>query len=616
VAKPGAPVSGSPVAYRVAAADPAAHRLQVTCTVADPDPAGQVFRLPAWIPGSYLIREFARHVLSCRAEAGGVPLPVAKVDKQSWRCAPVDGPLTLVYEVYAHDLSVRGAYLDPSRAYFNGASVLVYPVGREGRPCSIEIVRPEGETARGWRVATSLARAGAQPWDFGTYEAVDYDELIDHPVEIGQFDLVEFTAQGVPHQLALTGRHRADPERLARDLRRVCEYQIGLFGEPAPFGRFLFLVTAVGEGYGGLEHRASTSLICRREDLPRAGESAVSDGYRTFLGLASHEYFHAWLVKRIRPAAFTPYDLTREQYTTLLWAFEGITSYYDDLALVRAGVIEPEDYLQLLGETATRVWRTPGRARQTLAESSLDAWTKFYRPDENSPNAVVSYYAKGALAALALDLTLRRRTGGARSLDDVLRGLWARYGRTGRGVPEDGVERLAEEVAGAPLGDLFDRLIRGTDDPPLRELLAGVGVDFRLRAAESQDDKGGRTAGRSEWQERAVLGARTEAADGGARLVHVYDGGAARAAGLTAGDLVVAVEGLRVSHATLERTLGGYAPDSTVRVHAFRRDELIERPVTLGRAPLDTCVLSLNEDADEVTRRAREAWLRGGPAPG
>ncbi len=598
-----------PVVYRVAAEEPAAHRFQVTCTVADPDPAGQLFRLPAWIPGSYLVREFSRHVIGCRAEAGGRPVAVRKVDKQSWRCAPVAGPLSLVYEVYAHDLSVRGAYLDPDRAYFNGASLLVHAVGREHRPCRMDLVWPGAEGAADCRVATTMPRAGAALRGLGTYAAADYDELIDHPVEVGRFTLVEFEAGGVPHEVAISGVHRADSERLARDLRRVCECHLGLFGGAPPFARFLFLVTAVGEGYGGLEHRASASLLCRRDDLPQPGEESVGEGYRTFLGLASHEYFHAWLVKRIRPAAFTPYDLTREQYTTLLWAFEGVTSYYDDLALARAGVIEASDYLQLLGETATRVWRTPGRFRQTLAESSLDAWIKFYRPDENTPNAVVSYYAKGALVALALDLTLRQRTGSARSLDDVLRALWERYGRAGVGVPEDGVEREAETVAGAPLGEFFERFVRGTQDPPLAELLAWVGVDFRLRAAESAEDRGGRPASGPVRAERPALGVRTEAAEGGARLTHVYDGGAAQAAGLSAGDLVVALDGLRVSHGTLDRAVARYPVGSRVQVHAFRRDELVERSVTLAQAPLDTCVLTLREDVDEATRERRGAWL-------
>jgi predicted metalloprotease with PDZ domain len=600
-----------PVRYRILPRDPHAHLFEVTCTVEDPAPDGQSFRLPAWIPGSYLIRDFARNVVACRAEGPQGPVPVAKEDKLTWRCGPCQGPLSVTCEVYARDLSVRGAHLDPGHGYFNGPSVFLYPVGREGRPCEVEVLGPPGDAYREWRVATTLCPVAADASGFGRYAAESYEELADHPVEMGTFTVVPFTACGVPHEVVLSGRHGADGERLAADLRRVCEYQIHLFGEPPPFERYLFLVTVLGEGYGGLEHRASSSLLCRRRDLPRHGEREVGEDYRGFLGLASHEYFHAWNVKRIRPAAFVPYDLTREVHTTLLWAFEGITSYYDDLTLLRAGLIEPDDYLQLLAQTVTRVWRTPGRFLQSLAEASFDAWIKFYRPDENTPNVTVSYYAKGALVALALDLTLRRETGGRGSLDGVMRWLWERYGRTGVGVPEDGVERAAEAVAGRPLGALFDTWVRGTADPPLQELLAGFGVDLRLRPAESQEDKGGRPAQRPEWQERAVIGARVEPAEGGARLAQVYSGGAARAAGLSAGDVVVAVDGLRVTHATLEGLVGSYAPGAVVRVHAFRRDELLEVPLTLATAPADTCVLSLVDDVDEPTRVRREAWLRG-----
>jgi predicted metalloprotease with PDZ domain len=606
-------MSPSPVRYRVVPSDPAGHLFTVECTLADPDPSGQVFRLPAWTPGSYLIRDFARHVVSCRAECAGRPVRVGKIDKHSWACDPSPGPLSLIYEVYAGDLSVRGAHLDTGHAYFNGASVFVCPDGRAGGRCELEVSPPAAAFARGWRLATSMRPIDARPWGFGRYAAESYDDLIDHPVECGTFTVGSFAACGVPHEVVVTGRHRTDLPRLTADLQRVCECQIRLFGEPPPFDRYVFLVTALGQGYGGLEHRASASLLCRREDLPKADDSGVGEDYRSFLGLASHEYFHAWNGKRICPAALLPTDLSRERHTSLLWAVEGITSYYDDLSLARAGLIEPEDYLQLVAQQVTRVWRTPGRFVQSLAEASFDAWIKFYRPDENSPNAAVSYYAKGALVALALDLQVRRDSGGERSLDDVMRRLWREYGQSGIGVPEDGVERIAAEVAGRPLEDFFERYVRGTEDPPLCELLARVGVDFRLRAAESQDDKGGRPASRPEWQPRAVLGVKSESAEGGVRLVHVFPEGGARRAGLSAGDLVVALDGIRLSQGNLDRVLGGYAPGSTVRVHAFRRDELIEVALTLTQAPHDTCVLSVIEDVDDHTRARREAWLHGRP---
>ncbi len=600
-----------PIRYRIQPKHPHAHLFEVSCTVADPDPAGQRFALPAWIPGSYLIRDFARHVVAIHAESRGARIPLVKTDKHTWRAAPCRGPLTVIAEVYAWDLSVRGAYLDTTHAFFNGPSVFLRVLGREERACEVEIVPPPGRRTSAWRVATAMPRRDARALGFGTYGAADYDELIDHPVAMGTFTHVPFTACGVPHEVAITGRHGADTDRLARDLRRLCEWQIRFFGTPAPMDRYVFLVTAVGEGYGGLEHRASTALLCSRDDLPRPGVKAATESYRAFLGLASHEYFHAWNVKRIRPAAFTPHDLDRESYTTLLWAFEGITSYYDDLALVRCGLLSPDDYLEALGRSITQLLRTPGRRRQTVAESSWDAWIKYYRQDENSPNAIVSYYGKGSLVALCLDLHLRSRTAGRRSLDDVMRALWRRYGRSGLGVPEDGVERTAEEASGLKLHALFDQWLRSTDELPLAPLLATAGVALDVRPPEGPSDRGGKptSKGAAALAERVSLGARTAAEGADVRLTHVLDGGVAQRAGLAAGDVIVAIDGIRVAPRTLEARLAALRPGDRVRVHAFRRDELHALEIVFAAAPADTCVLRFDKRAVARALKLRRGWL-------
>ncbi len=600
----------TPVRYSIEPLDPAAHLFRVSCTVSDPDPAGQRFRLPAWIPGSYMIREFAKNVVELWAESGGRIVACSKLDKSTWRCEPVDGPLTVTCDVYAWDLSVRAAHLDSTHGYFNGTSVFLAAVGREAAPCHVTILPPAGDDYRDWRVATTLrTRPGTALWAFGEYEAADYDELVDHPVEMGTFTHARFEACGVPHDVVITGVHRCDTARLCRDLAKICEAQIRLFGTPAPMDRYLFQVMVVGDGYGGLEHRASTSLLASRDDLPQLHDdpATVSDGYRTFLGLCSHEYFHTWNVKRIKPAAFVPYELSCESYTTQLWAFEGFTSYYDDLMLVRAGVITPASYLELLGQGITRVLRTPGRHKQSVAESSFDAWTRFYRQDENSPNAIVSYYAKGALVGLALDLEIRARTGGQRSLDDLMRALWQRHGLTGLGVDEDGIEALAGEIAGGSQAEFFAAYVHGTEDLPLERLLAAVGVELRLRAAEAQSDNGGK-AGRGN-RERASLGVRTQQDPLGARLQHCYEGGAAMLAGLSAGDVIVALDGLRATHGNLEKMIAGRRAGDVLRVHAFRRDELRECTVTLGAAPLDTCWLVF---AGGQPAAAAQAWLLDG----
>lgn len=581
--------------YTLCPAHPDAHLFAVSCRVANPDPAGQRFALPAWIPGSYLIRDFARHIVSIRAEADGKPVALTKIDKHTWQAAALRGKqaLTLHYEVYAWDLSVRGAHLDRSHAFCNGTSVFLRVLGQENRKCRVELQRPRGKRCRDWRVATSLpsedGRGKTCIHDFGAFVATDYDELIDHPIEMGTFTVARFKACGIAHEIAITGRHDCDAERLCADLKRVCEWQIRFFGKPVPIDRYLFLVTAVGDGYGGLEHRASTALLCAREDLPHPGMNGLPERYRGFLGLCSHEYFHTWNVKRIKPAAFIPYDLDRENHTTLLWAFEGFTSYYDDLALLRSGVIGLQDWLDLTAKNIDNVLRGPGRLTQSLAESSFDAWSKYYRPDENTPNAVVSYYAKGALVALALDLTLRAGSDGAASLDDVMRQLWREHGVTGRGVGEDDIRTIAEKVSGLKLGEFFRKAITGTEDLPLAKLLRPFDIRMRRESASATP----------------ALGLRTNSEGGELRIANVYRDGAAERAGLAAGDTLLAIDGLRVTAANFERLLQRYQPGAAVTLHAFRRDELIVCKPTLAEAPADTTRLAAGDDPNAL----RKAWL-------
>ena len=567
------------ILYTIVPKDLAGHLFDVTVTVAAPDPEGQVFALPAWIPGSYMIREFARNIVRIRAESGGAEVALTKLDKHTWRAARTAGPLTLHYEVYAWDLSVRAAHLDQTHGFFNGTSVFLRAAGHEGLPHQIDIQRPLEPAAKGWRVATAMRELGARRYGFGTYIAADYDELIDHPVEMGEFELASFNAYGVPHDIVITGRvPNLDMARLQADLKAICEAQIAFF-EPqtqrAPMERYVFMTMAVGDGYGGLEHRASTALICARADLPCTASpksAEPGEGYLRFLGLCSHEYFHTWNVKRIKPAAFAPYDLQTENYTPLLWLFEGFTSYYDDLMLVRAGIIGEATYLKLQAKTIGGVLRGTGRTKQSVADSSFDAWSKYYRQDENSPNAIISYYTKGSLIALAFDLTIRAKTGGAKSLDDVMLALWARFGRdfyagAARGVTEAEVEAIFDEVSGAKLRTLFERWVRGLEDLPLAKLYAPFGVklvDERKNAKASLDVGIGRDPL-------------------GAKLTQVHEGGAAHRAGLSAQDIVIAIDGLRVNGnpANVDTLLARYRVGDKVAVHAFRRDELMGFDVVL-----------------------------------
>lgn len=594
--------------YRISPKDPAAHLFEVVVTVAEPDPDGQVFAMPAWIPGSYMIRDYAKHVVAVRAESDGRDVAVEKLDKSRWRTGKATRELTLVLEIFAHDPSVRGAHLDTSHAFFNGTCVFPAIIGQEGIACRVDIAPPEAPFGKGWRVATSMRRDTAEPYEFGGYMANDYAELIDHPVEIGQLSIGEFEANGIPHAIAIRGKTRVDMARLCHDLQTVCEHHLSFLGAPSDLDRYLFLLNAPGNGYGGLEHRWSSSLICGRDNLPARGDEDVSDEYRTFLGLVSHEYFHLWNVKRMKPAAFTPYDLSRETHTGLLWVFEGITSYYDDLALLRSGMITVESYLELLGQTITRVIRSSGRRRQSVEESSFDAWTKFYKQDANATNAIVSYYAKGALIALCLDLKLRHETDGKVSLDDVMREAWTRWGETGEGVPEDGLERLCIEVSGLDLEDFFNATVRGTGELPLESLLSSHGIDYCVRRSSGGKDKGGKPPPDSNLP-AVWLGANLDVCSGKPVFSSLMNGGPAEQAGISPGDELVALDGLRIDIAGCEARTRRYRPGDVSEITVFRGDELMSMRMKWTEAPMDTCYLVLNDAVEAAVKSGRGDWL-------
>ena len=595
--------------YAIIPKDPAAHLFEVRVTVQAPQAEGQVFAVPAWIPGSYMIRDYAKHVVSVRAESDGRDVPVEKLDKSRWRAATTSRPLTLVLEIFAHDESVRGAHLDADHAFFNGTCVFPAVVGQEDVGCDVEILAPELPYGKGWRVATSMRRSTAEEYGFGGYVAADYAELIDHPVEIGHLTIGEFEANDIPHAIAIRGKTRVDMARLCRDLETVCEHHMAFFGIPSDLDRYLFLLNAPGRGYGGLEHRWSSSLICARDNLPARGDDGVSDEYRMFLGLVSHEYFHLWNVKRMKPAAFTPYDLSQEVHTGLLWVFEGITSYYDDLALVRSGLISVESYLELLGQTITRVLRGAGRRRQSIEESSFDAWTKFYKQDANAANAVVSYYAKGALVALCLDLKLRNETEGRVSLDDVMKEAWSRWGERAAGMPEEGFEQLCLELSGADLQDFFNATVRGTGELPLDSLLHSHGIDYSLRRASGGADKGGKPAGGNQLP-AVWLGATLGSSAGKPTFLAIHNGGPAELAGISPGDELVALDGLRIDVAGCEARTRRYRPGDVSELTVFRGDELISVRMKWTEAPTDTCFLALDDDADEAVKSRRGDWLK------
>jgi predicted metalloprotease with PDZ domain len=598
------------IRYNIKPINPNAHLFEVRLEISDPGESPLRLQLPGWIRGSYMIRDFARHILSLQAEDDNRSLLAVKTDKQSWRLEPpFNGSVRICYQVYAWDLSVRGAHLDTTHAYFNGPCVFLGVADRESEPCEVNIEPPDGPQYASWKLAISMQPQTVDDAGFGCYRVEDYETLLDHPAEMSPFSEVQFHVRDVPHRLVVHGRQGGDLERISRDLAAICNEEAELFGE-LPIQHYLFLLWVVGRGYGGLEHRDSTSLMIDRESLPVAGQQKMTPGYRKLLGLCCHEYFHLWNVKRITPAVFLLQGTAEEVYTRQLWIFEGITSYYDELLLLRSGVVSTKDYFEMLAEGVTRVRRGSGRLKQTLEESSFEAWTKFYKQDENAPNAIVSYYAKGALAALLLDLTVRLRSHGRFSLDHIMRVLWQRYGKPAIGLPEGAFETLAEEVTGLALKADFDTWIRSTVELDLAQTLRAFGVELYLLPADSASDMGGVIESPPESQApRHVLGAKWQQSNGAIRLQQVYDGGAAQLAGLSAGDEILALDGLRMEGSKMESYLDQQGALRTLTLHIFRRDELMQFEVKPLPAPLDTCRFRLPDDIDSDVRERRQAWL-------
>ena len=543
--------------------------------------------MPSWTPGSYLIREYARNVQEVRAETpSGQPLKVERTSEDAWRVEPAGHTVLCIrYSVYAFDLTVRTSYLDESRAFFNGASLFLTCEALLDRPATLVLDLPPG-----WKVETPLARE-----EEGRFRAADYHELCDSPVHCGPDDRgVDFSVAGVPHRLAVAGAGNEDLPGLVTALTSIVEQAARLFGG-LPYRRYLFLTLLTDRGRGGLEHREASTLL-----YPRFG-FRPDKSRQDFLLLAAHELFHVWNVKRLRPLALLPYRYRTENLTRLLWFFEGFTSYYEVLLCLRAGLLSPGRFLEIWGERMTQLARTPGRRVQGLEEASLTAWVKFYRQDENSLNSSVSYYLKGSLVALSLEGALRGRQS---SVDALLQKLWSEYGAPEIGLPEDGVQKAAEELAHAKLPRVF-AAVAGTDDPDYASLGA-LGLRVGTRARESTNDRGGSPTRGGDRDKGGNLGLVFKAD----RLIiqSVHPDGPAELAGLCPDDELVAAEGFRLLPENWVQRLEQLTPGTAVRLTYFRREELREAVLTLGERALDTHWIERVSSPSEEQRAAFLAW--------
>ena len=556
--------------YQIEFDDYRQHLIHVTLRfVADPT---QVLSLPTWIPGSYLIREFSKHIESVRAyDEEGRLLEIQKFEKNKWRLFNTDHELiTVEYDVYAYDLSVRGAYVDQTRLYVNPACACLGLEGQEDKAVEVELFLPD--ELKHFQLATGMASKSLVKGRF-TLKAKNYAELIDAPFELAEQTRFSFEANGIPHEFVVSGKHAMNAARMQQDIEKICATEISMFGS-APFSNYTFMTMATANSYGGLEHPNSTSLISPREDLPKANEpEEPSEDYQRFLGLCSHEYFHSWLVKFIRPENFVNYDLNKEGYTSLLWIFEGFTSYYDDLILLRSGVISQASYIKLLKTQIDRYLQNPGRFVQSVSESSFDAWVKFYRQDENSNNAGTSYYNKGCLVALCLDLGLRLR---GSSLDALMRKLYENA-QKGIQVHERTIVELCNELTGDNWIEQINHLINTTDELPLDQLFPEFGLSYSLKNDKS-----------------LPLGLKLVDKPEGVLVQSARRDGAAAQAGLSAHDVIIAIDGLKATMKLVEK----YAKqEGSYSILAFRRDELMSFDVKAVGSELTEVELKVEDQA-------------------
>jgi len=575
------------VRYQLELADLAGHYLDVQLELLPHDNLAMHLTLPAWIPGSYMIRDFARHLLDIRAEDQAGPLPLMQTDKQSWQLQHRGQLVTVFYRLYAFDLSVRANYLSADIAVINPAASCLQVVGQQHLPHVVTVKR--GQAPQHWQLASGLSRDPATTaLQFGRYLARNYVQLIDSPLLAGVLDVASFSVDNVPHHLVLCGAVATDVQRIAKDLLPLCQAQKQVFGSlPSDLQEYWFLTWVVDQGYGGLEHRNSTLLLCNRFDLPNPQlPDEYTEEYQNFLALCSHEYFHTWWVKRARPAAYLNYELQAEQYSTQLWLYEGFTSYYDDLSLLRTGKLSLEQYLAGLAKTISRLQRSPANLRQSLADSSLNAWTRFYRQDENAVNAVVSYYAKGALLAFCLDAELQQQN---LCLDGLMQLCWQNFGSGESGSDDDSFFRLLRQYSQSEtLVNKVQGWVQEAIELPVAAAASALGLELSWRQPEHPQDLSG-----DKELKLASLdpGFHYEARPEGLLLTAVRNGTAAHRAGFSSGDMLIAVAQLKATEATFRQCLLRAAADDVLQCHVFRQQRLVQLALQLEPVPTTVAVL-------------------------
>lgn len=587
---------GAQVSYRVSVSDPARHLVDVEMRITGAAALGDAFELSmaAWCPGSYLVRDYARFLRGVTAADGdGNALSCTKTSKHNWRVAGAS-EVVVRYQVYGYELTVRTNHIDETHAFLHGPATYLWIDSLRHQPSRVTIEVPQG-----WDIATGL-----EPDGDGGYLAADLDQLLDCPLHLGVVVSRSFEVAGKPMRFvvwgAAPGGAHADFDQLIADVTSIVEAHATRFGG-VPYNHYTFVLMLAPRAYGGLEHCNSSANLHN----PFAFDTEKE--YLGLLELLSHEFFHVWNGKRLYPEAFSPFDYSKENYTRKLWVMEGLTSYYDRYTVRAADKIPVKRYFEKLCEEWGRMRAIPGRNLQSLEESSFDAWIKLYKPDASNVNTTVSYYLKGGLVAMAMDLEIRRRTEGAHSLDDVLARLWSEYGAQGKPYPEGDVQSDFEAACGVSLGELFQRCIHGRQDPDLAGELAHLGLELR----GTHDTKG-----EPDGSNNTPIWIGVSCRGSSATLAGVLDGGPAASAGLSPSDEIVAIDGYKVSgESELRKRLATAEPGQAVEVALFRRGRLRTVTLTPGEAP-PTRYEIVGVDEPTEAQKARYLDWMGAEHPG
>ncbi|MFZ4729854.1 MAG: M61 family metallopeptidase [Pseudanabaena sp.] len=567
--------------YRLSIPEPENHLLEVELAIANWQDEFIDLKMPVWTPGSYLVREYAKHLQDFEAaNETGQPLSWQKISKNHWqiKCGSNNSIIKIRYRIFCNELTVRTNHIDRTHAFLTGAAVFMYVPEYQQQPYTVEI----GEIKENWQIATPLPKV--ENAENNLFYAKDFDTLVDSPFEIGIHNRYEFTVQDKPHSFVVWGEHNADMQRIVKDTAEIVAVEAEMFGG-LPYDRYDFILHT-SNGFGGLEHKNSTVLLYNRLGFRK------EESYLQFMNLFAHEFFHTWNVKRIRPKALEKFDYDQENYTSSLWFSEGTTSYYDQIFPLRAGLYDAKHYLKLVSKAITRLQTTFGRNVQSLYESSFDTWIKLYRPDPNTHNNQISYYLKGEMVSMLLDLLIRVKTNNLRSLDRVMQIMWERFGKDEVGFSEADLHEVIETVAGFDLSTFWNDYLYGNKELDYNYYLEPFGVELRTSR-----------------QDIPFMGLSLKSKNGIPEVEKVEFGSPAQKAGISTGDMVIAIAGIRVTAESFNERLRDFAAGDAISVTIFHQDLLHTVEVTLQEPVCNQFELVQIDNASPNQELNLRLWL-------